>query len=175
MMYLARKVTISKWKAREDLAEGEISADAITADLRTKDNALSLWQCEFPSKEKSEDAILALAAAGDHLDKMDLVWLTSDALHADSQQYVRTDGETLVADLAERHFDVKRLDYVRLGKVANCVMGAIAEGKCCRFSKSSVKSLLLSAVRQNRIQLSSLKKGVKEELEATLERKPKTR
>lgn len=167
-MYLARKVTLRKWDASQDLAEGEISADAITADLRTRDNALSLWQCESPSQEESEDAVLALAASGDRIDKMDLVWLTSDVLQADSQQYDQTDGGTQVADLAERHFDVKRLDYVRLGKIAGRVVEAIEQDQYCRFNKSSVKNLLLSAVRKNRVGLDSLKDKVKKELEEAL-------
>lgn len=173
-MYLARKVTLSKWEANEDLVEGEISADAITADLRTRDNALSLWQCESPSPEESEDAVLALAASGDRIDKMDIVWLTSDVLQADSQQYDQTDGRTQVADLAERHFDIKRLDYVRLGKIAGRVVEAIEQDQYCRFNKSSVRYLLLSAVRENRVGLDSFKEKVKKELEEALKQKPKT-
>ena len=44
-MFLARKVSLAKWSKKDELAEGEIPADAVTADLRTQDNKLSFWRC----------------------------------------------------------------------------------------------------------------------------------
>ncbi|HVQ74450.1 MAG TPA: hypothetical protein VMT79_02820 [Candidatus Binatia bacterium] len=41
MPVLVRKVTRAKWERREELGQGEIPSDAISADLRTTDNALS--------------------------------------------------------------------------------------------------------------------------------------
>ena len=32
-MFLARKISRAKWEVKRDLSEGEISADAVTADL----------------------------------------------------------------------------------------------------------------------------------------------
>ena len=34
-MFLARKITRAKWNPQKGLSEGEIVADAVTADLRT--------------------------------------------------------------------------------------------------------------------------------------------
>ena len=35
-MFLARKITQAKWRPREGFAEGEIAADAVTVDLKTR-------------------------------------------------------------------------------------------------------------------------------------------
>ena len=47
-MFLARKITHAKWKRQDllpHLTSDEISADAVTADLRTSEDSLSLWRC----------------------------------------------------------------------------------------------------------------------------------
>lgn len=38
MAVLTRKISRAKWEASEDLDEGEIQADAVSADLRTSGN-----------------------------------------------------------------------------------------------------------------------------------------
>lgn len=63
-MYLARKITLSKWEARHGLSEEEIAADAVTADLRTQKNSLSFWRCRTETDGDVEKAVLAIAAAG---------------------------------------------------------------------------------------------------------------
>ena len=77
-MFLARKITRAKWDPKEELSKGEISADALTCDLRTRGNALSFWQCGNGAEAEIEEAALAIAGAGDRIDKIDLVWLSDD-------------------------------------------------------------------------------------------------
>ncbi len=74
-MFLARKITRAKWKTREELSAGEISADAVTADLKTQGNALSFWQCHTATNSDVEEAALAIAAARDRVARLDVVWL----------------------------------------------------------------------------------------------------
>ena len=45
MSVLARKISRAKWEATKDLGDGEIQADAVSADLRTMGNTLSFWRC----------------------------------------------------------------------------------------------------------------------------------
>jgi len=127
-VFLARKFARAKWDHKADLSDGEISADAVTSDLRTKDDTLSFWKCGGATKPEIEEAALALAAAGDRIDKIDLVWLTEEELREDGQMLECTPGRTPVSDLARQHVDVSRLDYVRLGKVAEQIVSAIASG-----------------------------------------------
>ena len=116
-MFLARKITRAKWEPKQGFADGEIPADAVTADLRTQGNSLSLWQCGDATMHEVEEAALALATAGNQVDKLDIVWLSDDDLNADGQNWAETEGRTPVTDLIRRHVDLSLLDYGRLGKV----------------------------------------------------------
>ena len=167
-MFLARKFTRAKWEHKPDLFPGEISADAVTSDLRTKDDALSFWKCGGATKPEIEEAALALAAAGDRIDKIDLVWLTEEELREDGQTLKSTPGRTSVSDLARQHVDVGRLDYVRLGKIAKQIASAIASGNRRRFRKQQVKSLIIAAVEEGRIDTCDLQGSIRTDVKKAL-------
>ncbi len=163
-MYLARKITRAKWDAEESMAEGEIPADAVTVDLKTQSNTLSFWQCEPTSENGVEEAALAIAAAGNHIDKVDIVWFDREELTNGRQYCKQVDGRTPVADLAPKHVDVCQLDYVRLGEIARCITGAIKGGQCLRFTRADVKKLIKVAIEQQRVQMNELGDRIREEL-----------
>lgn len=81
-MFLARKITRAKW-VDAHLNSGEIPADAVTVDLRTRNNTLSFWQCGDATEEELDEAVLALAAAAQRVESIDIVWLSYDELHRD--------------------------------------------------------------------------------------------
>ena len=167
-MFLARKIARAKWDATRNsergLAEGEISADAVTADLRTQGDTLSFWQCYTEANGDVEDVVLAIAAASDRLDKLDIVWLAVEDLQEDGHTLKDSAGRTPVADIVKRHVDICKLDYVRLGKVAQRVAGAIQRKRCRRFTKGRVKELLSTAVGQGRINPKDLADSLREEI-----------
>ena len=166
-MFLARKISRAKWDAKEGLSKGEISADAVTADLRTRENKLSFWRCG--SETEVEDAALAIAAASDRVDKIDIVWVDEDELKTDGQILKNTKGRTHVTELIDRHVDICRLDYVRLGKVAHRVMTAIKNKQCTRLNKRRVTEILVAAVEQGRVNLDGLQEGVQKEVNKSLQ------
>ena len=166
-MFLARKISLAKWSKKQEqgeLAEDEIPADAVTADLRTQDNKLSFWRCGDEEGIEVNEAVLALAAAGTRVDKIDVVWLAADELRSDGQTLQDTKGRTPVLELAELHVDVCRLDYMRLGKVAQRVVTALKKERYLRLRKARVRNLLAEAVEQGRIDPKDLQKRVREEL-----------
>ena len=141
-MFLARKISLAKWSKKQkkgELAEDEIPADAVTADLRTQDNKLSFWRCDTKETTEVNKAALAIAAAYDRVDKIAVVWLAADKLRADGQTLEDSKGRTPVRELAELHMDVCRLDYMRLGKVAQCIFTALKEGQYLQLRKARVK------------------------------------
>ena len=79
------------------------------------------------------------------------MWLADDELQADGHTLKDTKGRTPVADLTEKHVDICKLDYVRLGKVAQRVAAAIEEQRFRRLTKARVRGLLVAAVQQGRI------------------------
>ena len=163
-MFLARKISLAKWSKKGELAEGEIPADAVTADLRTQDNKLSFWRCGDGEGIEVNEAVLALAAAGTSVDKIDVVWLAADELRSDGQTLQDTKGRTPALELVELHVDVCRLDYMRLGKVAQRVVTALKEERYLRLGKARVRNLLAEAVEQGRIDPNDLEKRIREEL-----------
>lgn len=167
-MFIARKITLAKWNPNEELAPGEISADAVTADLRTQDNKLSFWRCGNGSQTEIGEVALAMAATGNRVDKIELAWIPEDDLRADGQLWLDTEGRTPVEQLASRHLDVCRLDYVRLGKIAHRVADAIKEGRFERLKKERVLDILVAAIQQRRLELNDLKDKVRAEVNKSL-------
>ena len=91
-MFLARRITRAKWGESPSVSVNGLPADAITADLRTHDNTLSLWACGEGNQEDVEEAALAIAAAGDRVDKIDLVWVPAKELAGDGQSVEQVAG-----------------------------------------------------------------------------------
>lgn len=163
-MFFARKISLAKWGNRPTLAPGEISADAVTADLRTTDDALSFWRCRGGTQEDVEEAALAIAAGSDRVDKLDLVWIPSQELDADGQSWTETRGKTPVRRLRSLHVDVLSLDYERLGKVASCIVLAIEHGHFKRIPRQRIVEILREAVQHGHVELNDLKEGVRKTL-----------
>ena len=159
-MYLARKITRAKW-TNSQLGVQAVPADAVTADLRTKNNALSFWQCGDGTSVEVYNAALALAAGGQRVENIEIVWVSYDDLLADGQQIVPTPGRTPVTEMMERHMDLSRLDYILLGKVANRVVSALSKGWYKRLTKQAVRTIILDAVKQRRIDPSALQEKVR--------------
>ena len=116
-MFLARKISRPKWDQHPDLAEGALRADAVTADLRTVDNELSVWRCghnEATNKDVQE-AALAMAYFMVRAETIDLAWLDKDELEQAGHIVRQTDQVTNVPDLRSHHYDICALDYTKLG------------------------------------------------------------
>ncbi|MCY4398361.1 MAG: hypothetical protein OXE96_03320 [Gemmatimonadetes bacterium] len=161
-------ITRHKWQVKDDLASDEIPADAITADLRTANNTLSFWQCGQATESEVSDAVLALAAGRDRIQKLDIVWILTDELESDGQSIRLTRGKTPVVGLSERHVDVCHLDYRRLGRIGDRVATAIRQDQWKRFRKREIVTLLIAAMRSGRLSETGLTEKVQKEIRAAL-------
>ena len=174
-MFLARKISRSKWKPHQDLAQWELQADAI-GDLRTVGNSLSVWRCgeEEATEKDVKEAALAMASLMDRASTIDLVWFDQDELEQAGHKVQQTDGETNVPDLCSYHYDICGLDYARLGDIATRVAAAIEEGRYRRFTRREVLDLLADAVESSRLETKDLKCPLRQEVQNTAEtrRKP---
>ena len=167
-MYLARKISRAKWDPKEDLADGEIAADAVTADLRTNGNRLSLWRCGDGTPEQIDDVVLALTASYDQVGVCDIAWIAEEELTAAGQVWEESDGHTTVDELVKQHVDLVRLDYERLGGVARCVLASVAAGRGRRTRVPEVLDLLVTAVEDGRLPLDALREKVRRRVEDRL-------
>ncbi len=168
-MFLVRKITRAKWGLEQGLSSKEIPADAVTVDLRTKGNSLSFWKCKSDSKENIEEIALAIVAAGNSVERLDLICIANDKLQEDGQMWKDTDGRTPVEDIVKQHVDVYRLDYVRLGKIASRIATAIKADGYIYLTKKSLTKLLVTAVKQERVDLDRLENKVKAEVQKFLD------
>lgn len=164
-MYLARKISRAKWGAGGVLTPDEVPADAITSDLRTQGNALSFWQCGDGTKKEVEEAALALLAAGNRIDRIDVVWLKDNKLRQDGHDLIETDGHTAVEELVQQHMDLPSVDYRCLGLVASLIVEAMHNNQCRRLSKKEAMNLLGIAIEQGRLKRSDLAEKIVADLE----------
>ena len=164
-MILVRRYTPAKWKPSQGLPQGVIPADAVTVDLQTSGNTLSFWKCSSAENDELDESALAIAAAKEHIETIDLFWIPQRTLLEESLTMQATLGRTPVKDLKNRHVDVSSLDYEQLGKVARHVATAIKGQQCRRITRKEVKDLLIVAVREKRVGLNDLKEHVRNKLQ----------
>lgn len=86
-----------KWIVSDSELLGEISADAVTGNLRTQDNTLSMWEVA----DDPGEAVLALACGKQRLDTLDIVMLDKEAVQSRGLEVVEKLGETPVSELAK--------------------------------------------------------------------------
>lgn len=168
-MFLVRMVTRAKWAPKSGLSAGEVPADGVTADLRTQSNSLSFWRSPTAAISDVEEAALAIAAGRERVDRLQVVWLDYDEIQTDDQTLSDTEGRTPVKDLKSLHVDVCRLDYIRLGQLANRVVDALASDNFHTFTKDNVAKLVARAVEQDRIDLEELKGKLRKEVRSLID------
>jgi len=113
MSLFVRKIIKSKWY-QTDIENGDdVSADAITNCMKTKQNTLSVWEIESP--DELDNAVLAIVSQHQHLETIDVVKLDSVSLVENEIVWVESRGLTPIDDLVDTHFDLSELTYPKLG------------------------------------------------------------
>jgi len=169
MSYLARKISRAKWEPKEGLEPNEISADAVTADLRTQSNNLSFWKIGNPTNDDELCTVaLALATGANRIDPVDLTWVETNNFSANGVEINKTDGRTPVKSLIKSHVDVIKLDMKRLCSVAVLVDDALGKNQHRRFTKTEIVKIIIKAINQNLVSKSDLQPKVIEEIEKKL-------
>ena len=168
MTVLARKVSRAKWEPRGE-GDDAIRADAVT-ELRTTNDTLSFWHCESKERHHLERAVLALAAANDKPDKIDVVFLEEAAIDSKAIERRHTPGDTPVESLREHHVDLEKLDLTSLCSVATLIADACRGTAWHRVTRSDVLNLVAKAVSDGRVTLEALKPGMQEEVRKKLQR-----
>jgi len=164
MSFYVRKIEKGKW-LKKDLPEQEgPSADAITNCIRTKNNKLSLWEINDDDDNDIENAVIAIAAAGDHLDTFDIVRFNEIALSEKGLSTETNPGKTSYKCMVSNHRDIVNLDYKKLGKVSEIIMDEITNNRDKRFTFPKIKELLLNAISEGKINQDELSPFILEKL-----------
>ena len=158
MSELVRRIDRARWDTDEADSDEFFSADAITCDLKTTQNALSVW--EVGSVDQSGQAVLAMVAQfKDIADAIDVVLLSPEYLYENGIEYAYCSGLTPVKDLVETHVDVTDLTYVKLGVVARHIRSRISANHWRRYTLEEQVSLLRQAIGDKRLSLESVNKN----------------
>ena len=168
LVFVARKLSRAKWVPENGIAEDEIPADAVTVDLRTLNNAISFWKCAQAEEDDVDRVILALAAVGERIDKVDVVWLERRILEDDGIKIVDSNGQTPVASMVREHVDATCLDMHRLGNVASRIAEALRAKQTRRLTRARVRKLLAMAVQEGLVELNAFKANVEQEVRKAL-------
>ena len=167
-MYLARKVSLAKWLDRCDRPSGLVTADAVTADLRTSGNTLSFWRCDNAETSSVEEIALVLAAEANRIDKVDVALVLEKEIRDAGHKLCDTPKGSRVEELVHKHVDVCELDFSSLMNIAVQVRRAASSSRLKRVKRRRVRDLLLEAVVCEKLDLSQLEDDVRSELESHL-------
>ncbi|MFY7665979.1 hypothetical protein [Flavobacterium sp.] len=162
MSFLVRKINKAKWYQIDIMQSDEVSADAITNCLKTTKNTLSVWHIE--TEEDLEKAVLAIVANQDHLDTIDVVILDEPSLTNYHLNIVASPGETPVASLIQAHRDIAELSFSKLGYVKEHIVQRIRSHKLKRYTVSSLKKILTSAINEGLLKKEDLTESIRQKI-----------
>ena len=163
MSLLVRKIDKSKWFQADICNDEDVSEDAITNCMRTKQNALSVWQ--ITSESEIEEAVLAIVSGHQYIETIDVIPLESQYLRDNGIDCLNTTGLTPVEDLEQQHVDLSNLSYRKLGTIAYHIVNRIKKGKLRRYTVGRVKDLLREAISNGRLRIEDLSDSVRSKLE----------
>jgi len=147
MSFLVRKIDKGKW-LKNDIKNGApVAADAITICMKTTENTLSTWEIDTPGD--IEKAVLAIVAAGDHLETIDVVILDRQYLDAQGVKAVPVEGKTPIATLRKTHHNLENLTYPKLGILAEHTVEMFRKDLVPRYLERELIRILKEAISQS--------------------------
>jgi hypothetical protein len=154
MGYLVRKIAPAKWSNVQSLEA--LSADALTADLRTTNNTLSLW--EIDNKDELSNAVLALAISkkAKKIEKMDLVLIPEKTIRKKHFSIHASPGDTFAEGLSDTHREVVDLKYPSLGLFAQIIIELLSKNALTTISRTEVENIVKAAYNDQTIDISCL-------------------
>lgn len=161
MSKLVRKINRNNWPDKLDDISS-LGADAITQCLKTKGNAISVFQ--IPSEDQLDEVFLALTSNADHVETTDLVAMDQDQILELGMSISQTPGNTPIDDLKKIHHDITEQYYSTLALIASHVFECVCSNHWKRRTRGELKSILLKAIDEERLNPSMLKDGVKKDL-----------
>lgn len=157
---LVRKISQAKWQTFAHEDGKPVTADAVTGDLRTQNNNLSLWQISDLSE--LHEAALAIVSGQERLETIDLAVLDENELIEKGFSVQETLGSTPVKDLQRIHRAVVSLTCNDLHPLAQVVISSFRQNRVRRITEKGSRDIITNAIKNERLELSDLKKKVLE-------------
>lgn len=165
MHLLVRKIDYAKWgEPPEGFDSNQIQADAITSNLRTHGNRMSLWRCSSAEESEIDKVVLALSTKTNGIGKIDVAWLRSTEVADEGFELEESPGDTKVRSLRKEHADIVNLDMMRLERIATMLSASIKEGNYQRRKPPETRAILARAVSDGLVSLDNLEEKTREEV-----------
>lgn len=118
MSYLVRKISIGNWNVDNPNFE-DVSADAITKDLKTEGNINSWWKID--NLDDLEMMALSIASCFELKGNVGVVAIPFETIDEklDIQQSA---GKTAIIEYQSAHYDITNLNYRTLGILASLIL-----------------------------------------------------
>jgi hypothetical protein len=168
--HLARRIARARWDVEPAfMAASDAPADAVTFDLRTKDNVLSLWRCSTSPADVRE-VVLAMVSAfqDDPPEKIFLVVVPASSLVDAGIILSEAEGRTPVADLRQRHVNAEHLTARDLSNLAQAMASSLGTAAEIAFTRKQFINIVADAVSEQRVKLGGLGRRLREEVEETI-------
>jgi hypothetical protein len=149
MSLFVRKIEKNKWMKKDFTFQGVAPADAITNCMKTKDNKLSVWKIHDDCA--IEQAVVAIAVSGDHLDTFDIVYFDENELEKKEIFIDSSLGKTAYKDMASNHMDIVELDYTKLGRLSEIIINELVNKRDIRYTIGKLKEILKKAIVEGKI------------------------
>ncbi|MGH8769794.1 MAG: hypothetical protein ACRD8U_06215 [Pyrinomonadaceae bacterium] len=165
MSWLVHKISRAKWEPT--IGPNKISADAVTGDLRTKNNELSLWKIASLERAELEKVGTALAASlqRERFDPIDVTWIAIKELRRRKIRLQDSPGLTAAVAYKNLHVDAKELDLSALRAIAKVMARDIRQNDHFkRFTRAEVKQLLESGLAEGAVDRDLLNPKLRAEL-----------
>jgi|GEM_PF-6074592 len=179
LRYLCRKISANKWNPNEYTGDEGIRADVLGSCLRTADDEISLWACDFELAENGNlmeadvgQVALILIASSERIDKVELILIAESELSRMEIRIVNTpqhvpDNLKHINHLSERHYDACELTVEKINHLAHYVAKKIrlADSLYITFSKNDLREIVRKAIIDGTIEVNNLAEKVKAEIQ----------
>lgn len=176
MGYLVRMLERQKWEEVQlDYVE-QTPADAITSELRTRANTLSLWLIDGISD--IHNAIITLATGRNKITRLDVILIEESEINNSELMYENSpqSGDSIIDKFNEYHYDLVDMNYEKLGYFCKIIIRNLNDPmKCIRYDKAQVSDILYDGFVKGMFQLDDLNEKLKKDFEKVIARKSKSK
>ena len=171
-LYLAREITISKWRKSIQTGNPCDIRHAIDNDLRSPQDGLSFWLTDA-STEDTALITTAIAAAPTYPDRIDIIVLSAEAVTQTGASVEQTTGRTPFTKTTARHIDVRASDD-QLAQIADLILAALHEERQIRTTRSAAIALVAKALRNGDVVWEELSSSWQKAIQTATSSQPST-
>ena len=162
MTFLIRKINKAKWFQIDIDNDDDVSADAITNDLKTIKNTLSAWR--IGTVDEIEEAILAMVSKQDHLETIDVIILNEQFLQNSNIDVIASRGDTPIESLVDTHRDLADLTFSKIKSIKDHIVEGIRTDRLKRYTRESLRKIIVAGIQEGKLDFEDLKESVQNKM-----------